>query len=172
MKPTIFLATDHAGFEHKNALREYLNEHKQKHYNIVDCGNFVRDPNDDYPNWIIKAAKGVKKNPAKNKAVIFGGSGQGEAIAANKVNDVRAVVCYGADHERSKEIVRLSREHNNANVLSFGARLISKEHVIELTELWLETGFSEEKRHVRRIKQIDAFEYKRFWQRFNRLSNH
>lgn len=172
MKPKLFLATDHAGLEHKNTLRSHLEEQYSDQYDIIDCGNYVYDEHDDYVPWIRKAAVEVKSDPTKNCAVIFGGSGQGEAIVANKTNGVRAVVVYGSNLEQNREITKLSREHNNANVLSFGARTISPNDVIELTDLWLATDFSGETRHRRRMQQIAALEYRRFWSRFNKLSNH
>lgn len=146
----IYLATDHAGFELKEKLKIYLQE---LGYEVKDFGAFSYDENDDYPDFIRLAAEAVAKNPEKDKAVVLGGSGQGEAISANRFKGVRAVVYYGKD----EKIITLSREHNNANVLSFGARFLTEEEAKRAIKLWLETEFRGEERHVRRIKKIDEF---------------
>jgi len=143
----IFLATDHAGFAAKEAVREWLLE---EGYNVSDCGAYEHNPEDDYPAFIIKAAKAVAVDTGA-LGIIFGGSGQGEAMMANRVKGVRAVVYYG--HEQS--IVTLSREHNGANVLSFGARFITIEEMKEMILLWLKTPTFSEDKHQRRAKQID-----------------
>jgi ribose 5-phosphate isomerase B len=91
-----------------------------------------------------------------NKGIVIGGSGQGEAIAANKVKGVRAAVYYGG----SLDIVKLSRTHNDSNILSLGARFLTQEEAIEAIKVWLETPFNNEERHKRRIKKIRAFENK------------
>ena len=151
-KTKIFLATDHAGFE----LKEHIKLHLQKlGFDVQDEGALHFDPEDDYPEFIIKAAKkiGTIKN---SKAIIFGGSGQGEAIVANKVKGIRAAVFYGSN----LEIVKLSRMHNDSNILSIGARFVSKEKAIEAVNLWLNTEFSSESRHKRRLKQIENIEKK------------
>ncbi len=160
--PKLFLATDHAGLEHKNALRDYLLEFNNHRYDVIDMGAFVLDETDDYPVYIAKAARAVAKNPTTDKAVIFGGSGQGEAIVANKFPGVRATVYYGGQ----PSIIDLARQHNNTNVLSFGARFVSTTEVIDLVTKWLVTEFSAEERHVRRLDLITSLEEKRFWNRF------
>ena len=146
----IFLAADHAGFE----LKEHIKKHLQNlGFAVEDCGAFSYDPEDDYPEFIIKAAKKVSENKG-SKAIIFGGSGQGEAIVANKVRRIRAAVFYGDN----LEIISLSRAHNDANVLSIGARFVSIKKAVEAVNLWLKTGFSGEKRHVRRLSRIKEME--------------
>jgi|AntAceMinimDraft_13_1070369.scaffolds.fasta_scaffold10137_5 ribose 5-phosphate isomerase B len=144
----IHLATDHAGFESKEFLKNALEE---LGYEIVDHGAFDYDENDDYPDFIKNAAEAVSENPEINRAIIFGGSGQGEAMVANRFPGVRATVYYHFD----PEVVKLSREHNNANVLSIGSRFLSHEEVIESVLFWLEIPFLYEDRHERRIEKID-----------------
>jgi len=157
----IYLGCDHAGFELKEKIKEWL---KEWGYEFEDKGAFEFDPQDDYPDFIRTAAKAVAKNPEDHKGIVLGGSGQGEAIVANRVKGVRTAVFYGAPEKIGEEIIRLSREHNNANVLSLGARMIERcidgglmsEDVLKrLIRLWLETPFPGEERHIRRIKQID-----------------
>ena len=147
---TIYFATDHAGFEMKEALLSYVRDILG--YEVCDLGAFELNPGDDYPVYMKKAGEAVSKNPLDAKAIIFGGSGQGEAIVANKFPSVRAIVYYGGN----LDIVKLSREHNDANVLSLGARFLSVEEVQEVIALWLSTPFLHDERHVRRITQIDS----------------
>ena len=142
---TIYFATDHAGFELKNSILAYVRD--ELGYTVVDCGATLYNAEDDYPEFIQKAAEAVSVNPEDARALIFGGSGQGEAMVANKLPHVRATVYYGS----VPEIVTLSREHNNANVLSFGARFVSEADAKEATRVWLGTSFSGEERHVRRL---------------------
>ena len=144
---TIFLATDHAGFEHKEKLKAFLESHQ---YHVVDCGAFVLDPNDDYPDFILPAAQNVAEG--RGRAIIFGSSGQGEAIVANRMKGVRAIVY--AQH--NPEIIKLGREHNDANVLSIGARFVSIEETLQAVTLFLDTHYTGEDRHDRRIKKIDT----------------
>lgn len=144
---TIYLATDHAGFDHKNALRAYL---ETEGYEVVDCGALEHDPLDDYPDYIRIAAEAVSKNPDTTKAIIFGGSGQGEAMLANRFKRVRAVVYYGGDIE----IVKLSREHNDANVLSIGARFTSKEQLKKVVTTWLASNPLPDQKYARRIELV------------------
>ena len=143
----IYLATDHAGFELKEKLKAYL---QGLGYEIKDLGAFSYDAEDDYPDFVRQAAEAVSKNPEKDRAIILGGSGQGEAIVANRFKSVRAVVYYGKD----EKIITLSREHNNANVLSLGARFLIEEEAKRAVKLWLETKFNAEERHMRRISKI------------------
>ena len=155
----IFIASDHAGFELKKKLIEFLTK-ELKHevvdvIDVVDVGPYAYDKNDDYPDYVISCARKVARNENTDAVgIVIGGSGQGEAIAANKVKGIRAVVYYGGD----KKIIILSKEHNDANVLSLGARFMSTRKAKNVVELWLETKFLNEARHVRRIEKIKRFE--------------
>lgn len=148
MKPTIYFATDHAGFELKNTLVTFVREELE--YSVVDCGPSTYDAQDDYPDFISIAAQKISTNP-KDRAIILGGSGQGEAMVANRFPNVRAAVYYGSQ----KEIIELSREHNDANILSLGARFLEEDEAKESIRLWLDGSFSNEERHIRRIKKIE-----------------
>ncbi len=143
---TIYLASDHAGFELKEKVKQFLKEHG--HY-AEDLGAFAFKQDDDYPDWIKPAAEKISKSPG-DRAIIFGGSGQGEAMVANRFKHVRATVLYKFD----KDIVTLSREHNDANVLSLGARFLSEKDALRAVKLWLATDFSGEERHKRRIAKF------------------
>jgi ribose 5-phosphate isomerase B len=145
---TIFLASDHAGFELKEKLKVYLSGFG---YEIQDLGNAVYDEQDDYPDFVSLAAQEVAKDLENNKGIILGGSGQGEAMVANRIKGIRAAVL----HTYNEDIIKLSREHNNANILSLGARFLSEEDAKKAVKLWLETPFSNEERHIRRIEKID-----------------
>ena len=145
MRNKIVLATDHAGFNLKEEIKEYLRE---KGMEVEDMGAYNLEPEDDYPDFIVPAAKKVAKD--QSVGIIFGASGQGEAIAANKVKGIRAALYYGKD----MEIVKLSRTHNDTNILSLGAKFLSKEEAIKAVNLWLKTDFSNKERHKRRIKKI------------------
>ena len=142
----IFLATDHAGFELKEFIKSHLNA---LNHEVEDCGALEMDPLDDYPDFIIPAAEKVAKDP-NSRGIIMGGSGQGEAIAANRIKGVRAVVFY----DGPMDIVKLSRTHNNANILSFGARFINQEKAADAVDLWLNESF-EGGRHKIRIDKLD-----------------
>lgn len=146
-KGKIIIATDHAGFELKDHVKIFL---QQSGFEVEDEGAHSFDQNDDYPDFIIPAAKKVAKDK-HSKGIIFGASGQGEAIAANKVKGIRAALYYG----KNLEIVKLSRTHNDANILSLGAKFLSKEEAIEAIKEWLSTDFSNEERHKRRIMKIN-----------------
>ena len=142
----IYLATDHAGFELKNFLKEYL---ISKGYNVEDCGAYKYDPLDDYPDFIIAASEKVA-NDQSAKGIIIGGSGQGEAMAANRIKGVRAAVYY----DGPVEIIKLSRLPNNANILSLGARFLSTKRATEILDIWLTEDF-EGGRHENRINKLD-----------------
>ena len=142
----IHLATDHAGLALKETIEQWLLDNG---YSIVDHGAFQLDEGDDYNDFVDPAAKAVSEN-TEDKGIIFGGSGQGEAMAANRVAGVRAAVWYGG----SSDIITLSREHNDANVLSLGARFLTAQEATGAVETWLKTQFSEEERHVRRINKL------------------
>ena len=146
MNKTIVLATDHAGFELKEHVKRFLIE---KGYDIKDFGALKHDGLDDYPDFILPAAKYISEH--KLVGIIFGGSGQGEAMAANRIKGIRAAVFYNGPNE----IVELSRLHNNANILSIGARFIGNLEVEKVIELWLSTDF-EYGRHEKRINKLDS----------------
>ena len=146
MNKTIVLATDHAGFELKEHVKKFLTE---KGYDIKDFGALEYDGLDDYPDFILPAAKYISEH--RLIGIIFGGSGQGEAMAANRIKGIRAAVFYNGPNE----IVELSRLHNNANILSIGARFVSSQEVEKVIELWLSTDF-EEGRHEKRINKLDS----------------
>ena len=146
MNKTIVLATDHAGFELKEHVKRFLTK---KGYDIKDFGALEYDALDDYPDFILPAAKYISEH--KLIGIIFGGSGQGEAMAANRIKGIRAAVFYNGPDE----IVELSRLHNNANILSIGARFVSNQEVEKIIELWLSTDF-EEGRHKKRINKLDS----------------
>ena len=142
----IHLATDHAGLDLKNSIKAYL---ISKNYEVIDHGAHDYDPQDDYPDFIFLCAKAVAKD-TNSRGIILGGSGQGEAMAANRIKGVRAAVFYNGPDE----IIKLSREHNNANVLSLGARFMSEEEIYKIINIWLEEPFGGD-RHQRRIDKLD-----------------
>ncbi len=144
---TIVLATDHAGFHLKEYVKKYLSN---LNYDIKDFGAFEYESKDDYPDFINPAAKFISEND-NTMGIIFGGSGQGEAMAANRFKGVRAAVFYGG----SDKIIELSRLHNDANVLSFGSRFVEPEDAIDLIEKWLKIEF-EGGRHQQRIEKLDS----------------
>ena len=142
----IVLATDHAGFDLKEKIKEEL---LNQNFEVKDFGALDYDAKDDYPDYIFPAVKFISNNP-DYLGIILGGSGQGEAMAANRIKGVRAAVYYNGP----KDIVKLSRQHNNANVLSIGARFLTIEEALDTINLWLETDF-EGDRHQRRIEKLD-----------------
>ncbi len=145
----VFIGADHAGFELKEKLLAMLVE---EGYEVTDKGAFKYNENDDYPDFIEAVAREVSENPDGARGIILGGSGQGEAIDANKFPHVRAAEYYGGP----LEIVKLSREHNDANILSLGARFVGEDEARVAVKLWLSTPFSGEERHVRRIAKLDS----------------
>ncbi len=146
---TIFITSDHAGFKLKNILGAYLADHG---YMVIDRGPEIYDSGDDYPDFAFQVAEDVARDPHSARGIVIGGSGQGEAMAANRVKGIRAAVYYGG----KKDIIRLSREHNDANILSFGARFVDEDEAKQAAVLWLETQFSGDARHVRRIRKLDS----------------
>ena len=169
----IFIASDHAGFELKSFLQQTLSEIG---HTVIDCGAYSYKSDDDYPMYISQAAKAVseaeairadedraftlvaseKREKNETRAIVIGGSGTGEAIVANKYPHVRAAICYGGDS--ASDIVRLSREHNNSNVLSLGARFLSDDEALELVLLWINTEFTGDERHVRRLHEVEIID--------------
>ena len=162
----IYLASDHAGFSLKGKIREFL---QKQGYAIEDFGPHEENPTDDYPDFIKKVAQTISLHPYE-KGIVIGGDGEGEAIVANKFPGVRAVVFYGpcmplaaidAQGTQTADpfaIIRLTRQHNNANILSMGARFLTEEDSLKAVSIWLETDFSKEERHVRRIAKITQIE--------------
>ncbi|HYF96727.1 MAG TPA: RpiB/LacA/LacB family sugar-phosphate isomerase [Patescibacteria group bacterium] len=160
----IALSTDHAGFEQLKSLQEFLTA---KGYECVNYGPKEFDADDDYPDFIFPAAKAVATGECEF-GIIMGGSGQGEAIAANRVKGIRCMTYYGAvlpvgaidagggEASDEYEILRLSKQHNNANMISIGARFVSQEEIEKAVEVWLDETFSGVERHARRIKKLDT----------------
>ncbi|HEU0080412.1 MAG TPA: RpiB/LacA/LacB family sugar-phosphate isomerase [Candidatus Paceibacterota bacterium] len=143
----IFLASDHAGFELKRFLLERLS---LAGHEARDLGAREFAPDDDYPDYVSLAAREISRDPSAARAIVIGGSGQGEAICANKFYGVRAAVYYGGN----TDTVKLSREHNDANVLSLGARFLSPRDALNAVNLWLATPFSGDERHKRRNQKL------------------
>ncbi len=139
----IALGTDHAGFEYKEAVKHHL---QNLGHEVQDFGTF-NDQSVDYPDFVRPAAECVADGSCE-VGVVFGGSGNGEAMAANKVKGVRCALCW------SEDTARLAKEHNNANVISIGQRQISKELALRIIDVWLEAEF-EGGRHTRRIEMLD-----------------
>jgi ribose 5-phosphate isomerase B len=144
----VYLGSDHAGFELKARLAEWL---ASAGHEPVDCGPKAYDPEDDYPVYILRAAEGVA-GEIGSLGIVIGGSGNGEAIAANKVPGIRAAVAW------TTETAQLGRAHNDANVLSLGARMYSIEDAVGFAKTFMETPFSEAPRHVRRLAELADFE--------------
>ncbi len=159
-KPTIYFASDHAGFVLKATLVAFVRD--ELGYTVVDCGAGTYDSADDYPDFIAQAAGYVSTEPT-NRAIILGGSGQGEAMVANRFAHVRATVFYGEPAVMQTDatgetmgIIQSSRLHNDANVLSLGARFLTDDVAKAAVEEWLTTPFSGDERHSRRIKKFTA----------------
>ena len=161
----IYIGTDHTGFELKEKLKKYLEE-LELGYEVVDKGAFKYDADDDYPDFMIPVAEAVVKD-AGSFGILLGGSGQGEAMAANRVKGARAVVFYGEAIAQQSidvkgvkstdpfEIVKLARLHNDANILSLSTRFLSEDQIKFAIELFLNTKFTGEERHIRRIKKLE-----------------
>ena len=143
----IHIATDHAGLDLKNIIRDYL---ISKGHEVTDHGAHEYDVLDDYPDYIFPCAKAVASD-LESRGIILGGSGQGEAMAANRFKGVRAAVFYNGP----VEIVKLSREHNNANILSLGARFMTEDEIYAVIQMWLDEPFGGG-RHQRRIDKLDC----------------
>jgi ribose 5-phosphate isomerase B len=144
----VYLGSDHAGFDLKASLLGHL---RGLGHDPVDCGALTYDPGDDYPAPCIAAAQRVATDPG-SLGVVIGGSGNGEQIAANKVAGIRAALAW------NDETAILARQHNDANVISIGARNHPLEDALRFVELFLDTPFSQDPRHVRRINEVAAFE--------------
>jgi ribose 5-phosphate isomerase B len=148
----VHIGSDHAGLELKDHLLGWLADHG---YEAVDHGPFVYDASDDYPVFCLRAAEAVaadQQDGLDSLGVVVGGSGNGEAMAANKVHGVRCALAH------SEETARLGREHNDANVVSVGARMHDEAAALRLVEVFLETPYSGEPRHDRRIAMLADYE--------------
>ena len=142
----ISVGSDHAGYDYRVRVIELL---KSLGHEVLDKGTFSPEST-DYPLWIIPAAEAVANGEAE-RGIVFGGSGNGEAMAANKVKGIRCALCW------SDETAELSRRHNNSNVLSIGQRMVSYEIVERIVKIWLETPF-DGGRHAQRIAELDRYE--------------
>ena len=142
----IALGTDHAGYEYKERIKQYLTE---KGHEVKDFGTYSPDAC-DYPDFIYPAALAVAQGEC-DRAIVIGGSGNGENIVANKVRGIRCAVCW------NEEIARLSRAHNDANVISIGARTVSVELAVRMIDVWLETPF-DGGRHALRVQKVAALD--------------
>ncbi|MDP3731187.1 MAG: RpiB/LacA/LacB family sugar-phosphate isomerase [bacterium] len=175
----IYLGADHRGFELKEKIKKWLVEWS---YQYEDMGALEFNKDDDYVDFVSKVGAKVSEDPENNKGIVLGMSGQGEAMVANKFKGVRAAVFYGPSYpkkgfkrwllvlggdanvaegiydDKLKEVINLSREHNDANVLSLGASFLHDRAAKHFVKLWLETKFSGEERHVRRINKMKEFE--------------
>ena len=164
----IYFAADHAGFALKNSLIEYL---RTLSCDVEDMGAHALDRDDDYPDFVTPLSRQVAQENARAGStaalgIIIGGSGQGEAMCANRVPGIRAAVFYGpirvtetldiegGHSQDGYDLVRLARRHNDANVLSIGARFVSGEEAEEAVRIFLETQFSDSPRHVRRLAKF------------------
>lgn len=148
----IHIATDHAGLEFKNTLASHLEE---QGHEVVDHGAYEYDPDDDYPAFIIAAAQTVAAEQGEGietLGVVFGGSGNGEQMAANKVRGIRAALVW------NEATAKLARQHNDANIISIGARQHSEAEAMQLIDWFISEPFSGDDRHARRIKQIADYE--------------
>ena len=141
----IAIGTDHAGFAYKEAIKQFL---QSAGHEVIDKGAHALDPADSYVEFVRAAAEAVPAGEAE-RAIVLGGSGNGEAIVANRVRGLRCVLCWNV------ETARLGRQHNDANGLSIGERMVDLTTALEIVRVWLETPF-EGGRHATRIAQIDA----------------
>ena len=148
----IHIGTDHAGLDFKNTITQHLT---QQGHQVTDHGAYEFNPEDDYPAFCIATAEAVMADEVdgnQSLEVVFGGSGNGEQIAANKVTGIRAALVWNED------TAKLARQHNNANVISIGARQHTQEEALHLIDLFINEPFSGDERHVRRISQIKEYE--------------
>lgn len=153
----IYIASDHAGFALKETLKQYLHG---LNYRIEDCGAFEENEDDDYPDYILPCARHVASDPG-SFGIVLGASGQGEAMVANRIPGVRAVVYYGPvsfsqvdASGNSLDIIQSTRIHNDANILSLGARFVTEDEAKEAVSTFLDTPFSADERHMRRIRKF------------------
>jgi len=144
----LFIASDHAGFELKNMLADFL---RAEGHSVEDMGPHELNPADDYPDFIVPLARRVA-GESGSVGMIIGMSGEGEAMAANRIPGARAAVYYGGP----EELLKLSREHNDANILSLGAKFMTEQEAKDSVLLFIATHFSGDERHIRRIKKMES----------------
>jgi len=156
---TVYIAADHGGFTLKEKLKPFI---ESLGYEVIDCGAFTLDMQDDYPVFIQAAAREVAKDPGSRRAIVIGGSGQGEAFAANRIRGVRAVVYYGEPRQkqvdadgRELDMISSTREHNNSNVLSLAGRFLSEEEAMSAVKRWLAAPYDKADRHERRHEMLE-----------------
>ena len=142
----VYLGTDHGGYQLKEEIKAYL---AQNNISAEDLGAHTLDPEDDYPDFIIPVAKRVASDPS-SLGIIIGRSGNGEVIAANKIKGARAALCL------NEEMANKAKQHNNANILSLGADYITQDVAKKIVKVFIKTPFSNEERHVRRLKKIES----------------
>ena len=149
----IYFAADHGGFPLKEVLKPYV---QSLGYEVEDVGAFTLDMNDDYPVFVQAAARKVAEDPTQNRGIVIGGSGQGEAFAANRIQGVRAVVYYGEPARKQVDadgkqldMIASTREHNDSNVLSLAGRFLTEEEAKHAVKRWLATAYSGSERHTR-----------------------
>lgn len=147
-KTIVYLGSDHGGYLLKEELKIWL---VKNGFTGEDLGADSFDPEDDYPDFILPLAKKVAADPS-SFGIVIGRSGNGEAIAANKIKRIRAALCM------NKEMARKAREHNNANIISLGADYIDTDQAESMVKIFLETPFSHEERHIRRLAKIEEVE--------------
>jgi ribose 5-phosphate isomerase B len=150
MAKTIYISGDHAGFKLKEKLKPWL---EKKGYSVKDFGPSKYNKEDDYSDFVIPMAKAVSKSKNKIRGIIMAGSGQGEVIAANRIRGARAALFYGGN----TNILKLSRAHNNSNILSLGARFLNETQAKKAIDVWLKAKFSNATRHKRRLAKNDKF---------------
>ena len=152
----IFVGSDHAGFGLKEKLKLYLLE---LGHEVEDKGAFEYKEDDDFPDFIVPVAREVSMRPHDVRGIVFGGSGQGEGMAANKFRNVRATVFYGERDcivtEEHESIIKISRADNDANLLSIGVRFVSEEETKQAVKEWLDTPFKKEEKYQRRILKME-----------------
>lgn len=140
----IAIGSDHAGFKYKERIKQFLGD---LGHEVTDFGTHSEEPV-DYPLFIRPVAEAVARGE-NERGVVLGGSGNGEAMAANRIRTIRCALCWNI------ESARLARQHNDANMISLGQRMISEEDALEIVRVWLETDF-EGGRHIRRIRELDG----------------
>lgn len=151
-KKRVYIAGDHAGFKLKPKLKSFL---EKEGHEVIDLGPHKYNAHDDYPDFVIPLAQKVAKDKG-SKGIVMAGTGQGELIAMNKVKGIRAALYYGG----TLNIIKLSRAHNDSNILSLGARFISEAEARRAIITWLNTKF-EKGRHLRRLKKVSKYENKK-----------